>query len=164
MKSRAQAMTLRGQLLNKDCLGGALVALMGAGAIAAARSHELGTLARMAPGFFPTLIGAVMLLTGVSIFLGGLRRTPLDEDRVQFPDLRAWTLIPLSLLAFIVVGGQAGLLPATFSLVLVAAAADRRNGWRGALLLAAAMALVALVVFWWGLQVQFPLFTLGPDE
>ena len=164
MKSRAQAMTLRGQLLNKDCLGGALVALMGAGAIAAARSHELGTLARMGPGFFPTLIGAVMLLTGVSIFLGGLRRTPLDEDRVQSPDLRAWTLIPLSLLAFIVVGGQAGLLPATFSLVLVAAAADRRNGWRGALLLAAAMALVALVVFWWGLQVQFPLFTLGPDE
>ena len=164
MTAPTQATTLRAQLLNKDCLGGALVALLGAGAIAAARSHELGTLARMGPGFFPTAIGAVMLLTGVSIFLAGLRRTGLETDRVKAPDPRAWTLIPLSLLAFIVVGEQAGLLPATFSLVLVAAAADRRNGWRGALLLAAAMALVALVVFWWGLQVQFPLFTLGPDE
>ena len=164
MMQRAQAITLRAYLFNKDCLGGALVALLGAGAIAATRSHQLGTLARMGPGFFPTAIGAVMLLTGVSIFLAGLRRTVLDTDRVKAPDLRAWTLIPLGVLAFIVVGEQAGLLPATFSLVLVAAAADRRNGWRGALLLAAAMALVALVVFWWGLQVQFPLFTLGPNE
>ena len=164
MTAPTQAMTLRAQLLNKDCLGGALVALLGAGAIAAARSYEVGTLARMGPGFFPTAIGAVMLLTGVSIFVAGLRRTVVDTDRVKAPDLRAWTLIPLSLLAFIVVGEQAGLLPATFSLVLVAAAADRRNGWRGALLLAVAMAMVALVVFWWGLQVQFPLFTLGPDE
>ena len=62
------------------------------------------------------------------------------------------------------VGEHAGLLPATFSLVLVAALADRRNGWRGTLVLAAAMTLVSLVVFWWGLQVQFPLFTLGSDE
>ncbi len=164
MTLRAPAMTLRAYLFNKDCLGGALVALLGAGAIAAARSHELGSLARMGPGFFPTTIGAVMLLTGVSIVLTGLRRTALNTDRVRAPDLRAWTLIPLSLLAFIVVGEQAGLLPATFSLVLVAAFADRRNGWRSALLLAAAMVLVALLVFWWGLQVQFPLFTFGSGE
>ena len=157
-------MTPRAYLLDKDCLGGTLVASLKACAIAAACSHELGTLARMGPGFFPTAIGIVMLLTGVSILLTSLRRAPLEEGRVKRPDLRAWTLIPLSLLAFIVVGEQAGLLPATFSLVVVAAFADRRNGWRGTLLLAAAIMLVALLVFSWGLQVQFPLITFGSGE
>ncbi len=104
-------MTPRAYLLDKDCLGGTLVALLKACAIAAACSHELGTLARMGPGFFPTAIGIVMLLTGVSILLTSLRRAPLEEGRVKRPDLRSWTLIPLSLLAFIVVGEQAGLLP-----------------------------------------------------
>ena len=164
MTARAPAAGFRPSMLNKDCLGGALVAVLGAGAIAAARRHEFGTLGRMGPGFFPTAIGVVMLLTGLVIALGGLRRAALDADRVQAPDLRASILIPLSLLAFIVVGEHAGLLPATFSLVLVAALADRRNGWRGTLVLAASMTLVSLVVFWWGLQVQFPLFTLGSDE
>ena len=157
-------MSLRSYALDKDCLGGALVAVIGAGAIAAARRYELGTLGRMGPGFFPTVIGSVMLLTGLAIMVAGLRRAALDADQVKAPDLRAWILIPLSLLAFILVGEHAGLLPATFSLVLIAAFADRTNRWRGMLMLAAAMTLVALVVFWWGLQVQFPLITLGSDE
>lgn len=150
-------------LRNKDVLGGALVCALGAGAIAMVRGNAIGTLGRMGPGFFPTLIGVVMVLTGVAILLGGLR-AGATEHGVERPDLRAWTLIPLSLVAFIVAGEFGGLLPATFSVVFIAALADRDNTWRSAMLLACAMVAVCLVVFWWALQVQFPLLTFGIDQ
>ncbi len=147
-------------LRNKDVLGGALVCAMGAGAIAMVRNNAIGTLGRMGPGFFPTLIGVVMVLTGTAILLGGLRSGAAGQG-LERPDLRAWTLIPLSLVAFVVAGEYGGLLPATFAVVFIAALADRDNTWRNALLLAGAMIAVCLVVFWWALQVQFPLITFG---
>lgn len=150
-------------LLRKDVLGGALVCALGAGAITMVRGNAVGTLGRMGPGFFPTLIGVVMVLAGIAIALGGVRAGP-DASTMERPDLRAWTLIPLSLVAFIVVGEYGGLVPATFAVVFIAALADRANTWRGALLLAAAMVAICLVVFWWALQVQFPLLTFGDDQ
>lgn len=157
-------MAIRNYALNKDVLGGALVLAIGVAAIAAGGSYQVGTLGRMGPGFFPIAIGAVMAVTGVAIAFGGARRAAPGIGQVAAPNLRAWLLVPLSLVAFIVIGDWAGLLPATFSIVLVAALADRQNTWRGTLALAAVMTLVCLVVFWWGLQVQFPLFKLGFDE
>ena len=148
---------------NKAVLGGALVCALGAGAIAMVRGNAIGTLGRMGPGFFPTLIGIVMVLAGAAILLGGLRAGAAG-DKVAKPDLRAWTLIPLSLVAFVVVGEHGGLLAATFAVVFIAALADRDNTWRGGLLLACAMIAVCVVVFWWALQVQFPLFTFGAES
>ncbi len=156
-------MQSRALLRNKDVLGGALVCVLGLVAIAMVRSNALGTLGRMGPGFFPTLIGVVMLLTGLAILFGGLRAGVMTPGLEQ-PDLRAWTLIPLSLVAFVVAGEYGGLLPATFSVVFIAALADLKNTWRNAVLLACAMVAVCLVVFWWALQVQFPLITFGLDS
>ncbi len=134
---------------------------LGAGAVAMVRGNAIGTLGRMGPGFFPTLVGAVMVLAGAAIAIRGLRASPAED--IAAPDLRAWTLIPLSLVAFVVVGDYGGLLPGTFAVVFIAALADRDNTWRSALTLAASMVAVCLVVFWWALQVQFPLLTIGPD-
>jgi hypothetical protein len=60
-----------------------------------------------------------------------------------------------------VLGTYGGLLPATFATVFIAAMGDRKNRTWEALLLAAAMTLVCLVVFWWLLRVQLPLFQWG---
>ncbi len=154
----------RDYALNKDCLGGVLVSAIGIGAIAAVRDNHFGSLSRMGPGFFPTVVGAVMLLAGLAIAVGGISRGAPGSNQVARPDVRAWTLVPLSLVAFILVGEYAGLLPATFAIVVVAALADRQNTWWGTLTLAAVMVLACTVVFWWGLQVQFPLLKLGFDD
>ena len=152
-----------GLLRNRDVLGGALVCALGLSAIAMVRGNSIGTLERMGPGFFPTLIGVVMLLAGAALILGAVRAANQD-NALSRPDLRAWTMVPLSLVAFIVVGEYGGLLPATFSVVFIAALADRDNSWRHAALLAAVMVAVCVIVFWWALQVQFPLLNFGLDQ
>ena len=62
------------------------------------------------------------------------------------------------------VGEYCGLLAATFAVVFISALADRENTWRSALLLAGVMIAVCIVVFWWALQVQFPLVTFGIES
>ena len=81
------------------------------------------------------------------------------EDAITDPQARAAILGGIVL--FIVLGEFAGLAPATFALVFVAALGDRQSTWIGALVLAAIMTLMAGVLFWYLLQVQFPIWRLG---
>jgi hypothetical protein len=51
--------------LGKDALAGIMFALFGAAAVVLARQYPRGTLARMGPGFFPTVLGAVLVALGL---------------------------------------------------------------------------------------------------
>jgi hypothetical protein len=53
------------------------------------------------------------------------------------------------------------MLPATFAITFISAMGDRENTWLSALVLASLISLACIVIFWWALQVQFPLFTWG---
>lgn len=50
---------------HRDCIAGALVALIGAGAIVEGQSYGVGTLTAMGPGFFPVALGAGLVGLGV---------------------------------------------------------------------------------------------------
>ena len=62
---------------------------------------------------------------------------------------------------FLLLGEYGGLLPATFAIVFISALVDRDNTLREAFLLALAMMVIAVVVFWWALSLQLPLFQWG---
>lgn len=139
--------------------GGALMFLLGVAALTRGMAYQVGTINRMGPGMFPAAVGGLLALTGITIFF----------VRDEAPDLhnphgsagfqwRAWLLICLGLVAFIVLGQHGGLVPATFALVFISALADRDNTIVDALLLALAMVVICVIIFWWLLQVQFPLF------
>ena len=49
-------------------------------------------------------------------------------------------------------------MPATFAIVFISALGDKMNTWKSAAILGAGVVAVAIVVFWWALQMQFPLF------
>ncbi|MDQ8035730.1 hypothetical protein CEG14_21640 [Bordetella genomosp. 1] len=142
--------------------GGAMVVL-GLGALLQAMTYELGTLARMGPGMFPAILGVVLILLGALIAKMG--KSPLnaeDEHEPESPpDWRGWGCIVGGLLAFILVGKYGGLVPATLILVFVSALGDRAQTLRGAAILSVAVTLLGVLVFSWGLQLQFPLFRWG---
>jgi hypothetical protein len=147
---------------NRDYYGGGLMFLIGAGAVYKGMSYKMGTLSRMGPGYFPVAVGVVLAAMGVLIALGARRNVPAGaEKKYQPPEWRAWFCIVLSNIAFLVLGEYGGLLPATFAVVFISALGDRQNTLKSAFLLALAMALVAVVVFWWALSMQFPLFRWG---
>ncbi|MFM0512172.1 tripartite tricarboxylate transporter TctB family protein [Paraburkholderia sp. RL17-373-BIF-A] len=158
--------------VGKDRLGGALMILTGAGAAQQGITYSMGTLAAPGPGLFPGALGVLLMLVGLSIAVTG-RRTPAAvsaaagaltaadaaslEPALQ-PEWRGWFCIVLSIIAFIVLGSHGGLVPASFAVAFIAALGDRDNTLLSACVLGVAMAVVSVVVFWWLLQLQLPLF------
>lgn len=142
---------------NKDRYGGVLMVLIGlAGVIGGARYH-VGTLIHMGSGFFPVAVGAILALIGIAIALKGGLRDGRSRGFVK-PDWRGWGCIIGGMLAFMLLGAYGGLIPATFAIVFISALGDRKNTLKQASWLALAMVAVSVVVFWWGLQLQLPLF------
>jgi hypothetical protein len=146
----------------REYYGGALMMLIGLAAIAQGSSYKIGSLTAMGSGFFPVALGVILVLLGIFI-AGTAHRAPAEviaEERAPI-EWRGWICILASVAAFVVLGKYGGLLPATFAVVFISALGDRGNTLISALLLAVAMSAVCVVVFWWLLQVQFPLFTWG---
>ncbi|MBN3851413.1 tripartite tricarboxylate transporter TctB family protein [Paraburkholderia sp. Ac-20342] len=143
-----------------DYYGGGLMLLIGLGAAYVGAGYGTGDLRHMGPGFFPVAVGAVLALMGALIALGA-RGQPDEGSNTSRVEWRGWICIILGVIAFIVVGRYGGLMPATFAVVFVSALGDRDNSIVHAAELAFAMCVVCAAVFWWALQLQFPLFTWG---
>ena len=143
----------------RDYYGGALMSLIGLGAILEGQSYGIGTLTRMGPGFFPVALGGVMILLG--ILIAGSACISREVDHETFlpakPQWFAWGCIVASLIAFIVLGENAGLLPATFACVFVAAVGDKEITYRQALGLSFVISTVGILLFSFLLKMPFPI-------
>jgi hypothetical protein len=146
---------------NRDYYAGALMLAIGLGAAWLGNDYHVGTLNHMGPGFFPVALGALLALCGLVIAVGAKASVSPEADEDRAPEWRGWGCIVAGIAAFVLFGHYGGLLPATFSLVFISAMGDRDNTVKGALLLSAALCAVCVVVFWWGLKMQFPLFQWG---
>ncbi|WAI86245.1 MULTISPECIES: tripartite tricarboxylate transporter TctB family protein [Achromobacter] len=140
--------------------------LIGLGAIYGGTNYHIGSLSHMGPGFFPAALGGLLALTGVLIAMSARSGestppAPGDGHAHGLPDVRGSVCIILGILAFLLLGEYGGLLPATFAVVFISALGDRKNTIKQAILLAIAMSAIAVVVFWWALQLQMPLFRWG---
>jgi hypothetical protein len=146
---------------SRDYAGGMLMTAIGLAAAFQGSSYQLGTLERMGPGFFPTALGVILAITGLAIAVTARFTQYAGELEVLAPEWRGWACIVGALVAFVVFGKYGGLLPATFAIVFISALGDRQNTFMGSVLLALGSVVVAVVVFWWALQMQFPLFQWG---
>jgi hypothetical protein len=140
--------------------------LIGVGVVVQGAQYSVGSLTDMGPGFFPVSLGVILALCGVAVLVMvvvSVRRTSgqVRVERRTKPEWLAWTCILASIAAFVLIGKYGGLVPATFAVVFISALGDRKNTWKSALALASVMVLLAIGVFWWVLQLQFPLFSWG---
>jgi len=151
--------------IKKDYYGGALMVFIGLLAVYAGLDYKTGTPARMGPGFFPVAVGALLAVTGILIALSARSEStpppPGGHHGSGMPDLRGGICIILATLAFLLFGIYGGLVPATFAIVFISALGDRSNTITQAILLSLAMCIVSVIVFWWALQLQLPLFQWG---
>ena len=146
---------------NRDYYGGGLMLVIGIAAAVQGMRYQVGTLSRMGPGFFPMALGVILALIGLTLLINARNAESAGEEKSLPPEWRGWICIILSLVAFAVLGTYGGLLPASFAVVFIAALGDRQNSVKAAFYLALAITAVSVVVFWWALQVQFPLFNWG---
>jgi len=153
--------------LTKDHVGGALLAAVGVAVVVAGAGYGVGTLRQMGSGFFPVVLGVLLVLIGVALLSGGRRapRAGADEPPAEMAHLagpvvqwRGWLCIVGAALAFVLLGQHGGLVPASFASVFIAALGDRGNGVRAAATLAAVLTVLGVIVFHYGLHLLLPLF------
>ncbi len=144
-----------GLLENRDFLAGMLFIALGAGAFGLALSYPFGSVQQMGPGFFPRVLGGILVAFGAVTVYRGLR----DGVRVE----GGWGWFPLAMLtASIVAFGwlmeHVGLIPSLVALVVASAYAGKEFRWGEVLVLSVVMCLLATAIFIWGLGLPYPLF------
>jgi hypothetical protein len=139
---------------NKDVWAGLLLIAIGAGAIFVARSYPFGTALRMGPGFFPVVLGGLLIVFGLAVLAIGLRK---GESMTGSWSLRALIILPLSLILFGLLMEYAGFVPAMLVLIVGSATASTEFRFLEVLLFAAGLTALSVAVFVWALGLPYPL-------
>ena len=139
---------------NKDFWAGIMLIVTGAASIFVARDYPFGSTMRMGPGYFPSMLGAILALFGIYVTITGLRR---GEKIAVHCSLRALVVLSLSLVAFGFLMTYAGFLPALAVLIFGSASAGREFKFVEVLLLTVILTGLSVAVFIWGLGLPYPL-------
>jgi hypothetical protein len=141
--------------LHRDVIAGTLFVLIGAAALILGRRYPIGTAMHMGPGYFPAVLGTVLMLLGAWIGLRAFRRRDWTAVGWGWKPL-AW--IVASMLSFGFVMPRFGLIPALALMFPLAAAAGREFAFREVLLITVLMCVAAAGIFVYGLKLPYRLF------
>ncbi len=100
---------------------GLLFVAVGAAVIVLAQEYRFGTSARMGPGYFPTLLGSLMAVLGLTLALPALA---IDGERLPKLHWRPLAMVLLGIAVFGITLEYLGFVAAIFALVAVAGLAD----------------------------------------
>ena len=142
----------------KDFCAGLLFIAVGAAAIVIASAYPLGTAARMGPGYFPRMLGILLIGLGALLAFRGAR--------LAGAPLGVWKWRPLvTVLGSVVLFGamvtHAGLVLSTVVLIVLASSASREFRPREALVSGLLLSALAVGVFVIGLNLQLPIWPGG---
>jgi len=150
----------------KDFFGGMLFSAMGIAFAIGATNYNVGTGARMGPGYFPIMLGVILAFIGVVIMLTGLKGNASEEARIG-----RWAWRPLgyiigaNLLFGVALGGlprlhipALGMIVGIYALVIVASMASDTFRWHRVLILATVLALGSYLAFIVLLNLQIPVW------
>jgi hypothetical protein len=139
----------------KDFVSGLLFIAFGAAAITIGSNYALGTAARMGPGYFPRILGILLILLGALLALRSLR---LKGDAMPALKWRPTVIVLGSVVGFGLIVEKTGLLVSTILLIFCASTASHEFRWKEALVSGVFFALLAIAVFVLGLKLQLPVW------
>ncbi len=141
-------------LRTKDFWAGMMFIGIGVGSIIIARDYRFGSALRMGPGFFPILLGGILIPFGAYVMVKGLR----SKEKIQGSwSPRALIMLPLALLLFGILMNKAGFIPAVAALVFGSAAAGRKFKLSQVLWVTGFLIVLSTAIFIWGLSLPYPL-------
>ncbi|BEL07921.1 tripartite tricarboxylate transporter TctB family protein [Actinoplanes sichuanensis] len=139
-----------------DLLAGGIFVLIGGLFVVGSLGYDRGTPLRMGPGYFPLLIGAVVVVLGLAIVVKGL----IAADDITFGPVpwRAVLLILSAVVFFGVFVRRLGFVPTSMVTAMLATLAARRVRPLAALAVSAGLTVAATLIFVVGLQLRVPLW------
>jgi Tripartite tricarboxylate transporter TctB family len=140
---------------NQDFWAGVMLIATGLAAVVIARDYAFGTALRMGPGYFPSVLGGLLVLAGLYLVIKGLRG---GEKIAGTWSVRALIVLPLSLVLFGLLMEYAGFVPALAVLIFGSAAAGTEFKFGEVALLTVFLTVMCVLVFVWGIGLPYPLF------
>jgi len=139
---------------NRDFWAGVMLITTGVASLIIARDYPFGSAIRMGPGYFPSVLGGVLALFGLTLLIRGLRS---KEKITGGWSLRALIVLPLSFMLFGVLMDHAGFVPALAVVIFGSAAASSEFKFGEIALLTVLLTALCVGIFYWGLGLPYPL-------
>jgi hypothetical protein len=156
----------------QDFFAGLMFTVVGVAFAWGATTYNVGSGARMGPGYFPMMLGIVLAFIGLVIMFEGMTVETADGEPIGKWAWRQVVFILGANLAFgILLGGlpsigvpAMGLIIAIYALVFIAAQAGSKHALKSVFALATVLAVGSYVAFIWLLKLQiqvWPTFITG---
>ncbi|GAB7038114.1 MULTISPECIES: tripartite tricarboxylate transporter TctB family protein [Catenuloplanes] len=141
---------------SSDVLAGGVFVLIGGLFVAGALGYDRGTPLRMGPGYFPLLVGGVVVVLGLAIVVRGL----VVGEEVRFGPVpwRAIALIVPAVAFFGFFVRRLGFVPTAAVTTLLVTLASRRVRPLTAVAVTVGLTAAATLIFVVGLQLRVPLW------
>ena len=141
----------------KDFFAGLIFVLFGALFALGATAYRMGDAARMGPGYFPFVLGSLLVALG-SLLLAGSVASHAERSAVERLHLRPMILVLGSIAAFALLLRPAGVVLAIVALIMISSRASAEYRPKEAILNVIVLIGASLAIFVWGLQLQFPIW------
>ncbi len=150
----------------KDFFSGLMFTLVGAGFAWGATNYNVGTGARMGPGYFPLLLGIFLAVLGAFItFYSLVEHTEDGEPVGSFAWKPIVYILGANLIFGVLLGGlpsiglpPMGLIAGIYALVIVASKAGETFDLKEVLILATVLAIGSYLAFIVALKLQMPVW------
>ena len=140
----------------KDLLAGAVFVGFGLFFAVTSTTYDIGTPLRMGPGFFPLVLGGILVVLGVAIGVKGFIAS--EGGDIGTVPWRSLALLLAAILFFGATVREVGLVPALFVTVLLAGLAGRNARLVPSVVIAASLTALSVLIFVYVLQLRLPLF------
>jgi uncharacterized membrane protein len=140
---------------NKDLWAGLMYIGTGALGMWIARDYPFGSALRMGPGYFPSVLGGIMVVMGLYVLALGLRKD--HEKIIGNWSIRALIVLPISMVVFGILMEEAGFIPAMLALIPISAAAGRDFKWVEVVPLTIGLTILCAAGFIFALGLPYPL-------
>ena len=146
------------QLRNRqDFWSGVMFIALGLGFSWKAASYQMGTAARMGPGYFPFALGLVLAMLGAIVLLGSLAKGA-SETRVEKFDARIAFLVIGSVVLYALILKFLGVYISVFVLVVASSLASHEFNLKVAVANGIFLVVFSYLAFIKGLGLIFPLW------
>jgi hypothetical protein len=139
----------------KDFWAGALFVAIGIATIILGSRYALGTAARMGPGYFPRILGILLIVLGGILAIRAMRTAGPPVPRFHW---RSTLIVLGSVVLFGAIVRSVGVALSTVILIVTASAASHEFRPRESLIVGIVLAALAVGVFVVGLQLQLPIW------
>ncbi|HMS80423.1 MAG TPA: tripartite tricarboxylate transporter TctB family protein [Burkholderiaceae bacterium] len=140
---------------HRDFWAGVLFIVTGLLFMVLSRQYQLGTAAKMGPGYFPTILGGMMALLGLMI-LAGAMGSRAQELRVEKVDLKSNFLVLLAVAVYAATLPSLGFIVSLVLLIVISSIASHEFNLKTTLISSVVLLVFSWLVFVKGLELQFP--------